>query len=149
MSNHYAIEMSMMLYQGDAWKVAFTYYNHGLEPPYGGIKSGALSEDFVMTLDEFKENVKIVDEFLHKVISVVKSIKPIPYDAVPDAPLEYDIAHNGASINYSMIMESMDLDVVYSGGNVTFKARDAYDVSWRGFVFFQETMEAFLAEIEK
>ena len=151
MSNHYAIEMSMMLYQKDEWKVAFTYYNHGEEPPYGGIKSDEMPEDFVMSLDKFEANIIAVDEFLQKVRGAVKSIKPIPFNPVPDCPLEYGLEPKAGSIDYNIEMESMQLTVIYdkTTKKITFSSRPAYDISWQGFLFFQETIKDLLAEIEK
>jgi len=151
MSNHYAIELSLMLYQADQWKVAFTYYNHGLEPPHGGVRSEEMTEPFAMSVDDLKKNIDSVDAFIRIVISAVKDIKPIPKNPIPDSPLEYNVIPGANSIGYDIEMESMQLEVVYDKAtkDITFAPRPSYDVSWQGFLFFHETIRDFLAEIER
>ena len=146
---NYALEISVMLYQDDAWVTGFTYYNHGECPPCGGVKSGARSSPLVLSLEEFANNVAAIETWRKQVVKMVKVISPIPSDGVPDCPVEYKVEYVSGEIRYHLNMESIDMDVAYHIANktVTFAARGALDVSWRGFLFHQETMVDFLTEI--
>lgn len=151
MSNHYAIELSLMLYQEDQWMRSFTYYNHGVEPPFGGIRSDETELPFTMSIGDLKENIISVDAFIRTVIDAVKIIKPIPKNPIPDRPLEYKVSGYDDTIEYNIEMETLQLTVVYdkTTKEITFAPRPAYDVSWQGFLFYNETIRDFLSEIER
>ncbi len=151
MSNHYAMEMSLVLYHEGEWAVSFTYYNHGAEPPYGGVRSVELLLPHVITLTELKENIFAIDKFIDHVVNVVKTIKPVPKNPVPDRPLEYSVELVGDELKYKIEMESMLVAATYdkTTEEITFAPRDAYDVSWQGFLFFCETIKDFQTEIER
>ncbi len=154
MSSSYAIELSLMLYQdGESgqWVRSFTYYNHGLEPPYGGVKSDETTVPIVMSIDDLRANIKSIESFIKHIINVVKTIKPVPKNAIPDSPLELSVTPQENTLDYVIEMESMQLTVIYDKATkeITFKPRSSYDVSWQGFLFYHETMEDFLAEIER
>lgn len=151
MSNHYAIELSLMLYQEDQWMRSFTYYNHGEEPPYGGVRADEALSPFAMSIGELRENIKSIDSFIRTVIDAVKAIKPIPKNPIPDRPLEYGVSGYDDTIEYHIEMETLQLTVVYdkTTKEITFNSRPAYDVSWQGFLFYHETIRDFLVEIER
>ena len=149
--NHYAIELSLMLYHGDEWIRKFTYYNHGKEPPYGGVRSEGSPDPVVLDMEEFENTTEAVESWKRHVINVVKSIKPIPGNAVPDAPVEYKVDPTDDEITYYLSMDSMEMTITYdrSDKTITFAPRDAFDVSWQGFLFHHETITDFLKEIKK
>ena len=150
MSNHYAIELSLILYHEDKWVRSMTYYNHGEEPPFGGVKSGGATDPLELTLEEFEDNVKAVESWKGHVISVVKAIKPVPKVGAPEIPFEYRVDFVDDTIVYKLVMESLEMTVTFdkSAKTVTFSPRSAFDVSWRGFLFHQDTMIDFLEEIK-
>jgi len=151
MANYnYAIEISVMLYHDGEWVRTFTYYNHGETPPYGGVKSDATTSPVVMTVAEFENNVRAIEAWKKHVVRVVSSTKPIPDDGVPDTPVEYKVEIVSGELRYHLNMASIDMDVAYHLTNktVTFATRSALDVSWRGFLFHQETMLDFLTQIK-
>ncbi len=150
MSKHYAIELVLMLYQGGQWVRTMTYYNHGEEPPYGGVKSNLTSGPLVLSVQGFEDNVKAVESWRRNVVSVCKTISPILNTGLPDGATEYKITPSGSDLTYDIVMDSLDMEVAYdhSARTVTFAARTAYDVAWRGFLFHQETMLDFLESVK-
>lgn len=150
MPAHYAIELTLMLYQEDEWISSFTYYNHGECPPNGGVKADARTSPVVLTLEEFENNVLSVDAWLRSVVSCVKAINPISRDGVPDTPVEYKVEIVSGELKYHLNMVSIDMDIAYHIANktITFATRGALNVSWKGFLFHQETMKDFLTEIK-
>ena len=153
MADHYAIELTLMLYHHDNahWTRQFTYYNHGEEPPFGGVRSEPTTDPIVLSIEGFENNIKAVESWRRHVINVVKTIKPVPNGGIPDMPMEYKIETVNGTLIYQLHMESMEMNITYdkSAKTVTFAPRDAFDVSWRGFLFHQETMLDFLEEIKK
>ena len=150
MSDHYAIELTLMLYHEGYWIRSFTYYNHGECPPFGGVRSDATVDPVVLDMQDFENNVNAIESWKRHVISVVKTIKPVPKEGRPELPLEYNVESVDDTIVYRFSMESMEMTVTYdkSAKTITFAPRDAFDVSWEGFLFHQETMLHFLAEIK-
>lgn len=151
MANYnYAMEMSILLYHEGEWISTFTYYNHGETPPFGGVKSSARSSPVVMTVEEFENNVRSIEAWKKLVVRAVSSIAPIPVDGVPDTPVEYKVEIVSGELRYHLNMASIDMDVAYHLTNktVTFATRSALDVSWKGFLFHQETMLDFLTQIK-
>lgn len=151
MSSHYAIQLSLMLSHSGDWVTSCTYYNHGLEPPYGGVKSEETLLPTIVRLEKFGEDVVAIGAFITHVINVVKTTKAVPTDPVPDEPLEYSLELVGDEFRYNIEMESLALSVIYdkTTGRITFAPRDAYDISWQGFLFFNETLKDFLTEIKR
>lgn len=147
---NYAIELTLMLYQNGEWVSGFTYYNHGECPPFGGVKSDARGSPLVLDVEEFENNIMAIEDWKRKVINVVSSMSAIPKEGVPDTPVEYKVEYVGDEIRYKLDMASIELYATYdiSDKTVTFAVRNALDVSWRGFLFHQETMLDFLTEIK-
>ncbi len=150
MPNHnYAIELTLVLYHDDAWVKKYTYYNHGESAPYGSVKSDAIGSPLVLDMADFTGYVNALAAWENHVIHVVKPINAIPKDAVPDTPVEYKVEIVGTETRYQMTMDTIDMNITYdsSTGNITFSTRSAIDVSWRGFLFYIDTVEDFLTEI--
>lgn len=156
MAKHYAIELSLMLYHEEQWVRGMTYYNHGETPPFGGVRSDETTEPLVLELEEFESNVLAVEDWRRHVVNVVRSISPIPKDGMPEMPLEYSVDFIAGVdeepdlIVYRLVMASMEIVATYdkSAKTVTFDPRSNFDVSWRGFLFHQDTMIDFLEEIK-
>ncbi len=150
MSNHYAVELTLLLYHEGEWVRRFTYYNHGKEPPFGGVRSGESVDPVVMAVWEFENSVKAVGSWIGHVVSVCKSIKPVPSDGTPDMPVEYSVDPMGDILVYTLEMESMKVTITYDidEKTVTFASKDAFDISWRGFLFHHETVQDFLEQVK-
>jgi len=146
----YAIEMSILLFHAEEWISTFTYYNHGECPPDGGVKSDARGSPVVMDIEEFENNVWSIEAWKRLVVRAVSSTNPIPEDGIPDTPIEYKVETVSGELRYHLNMASIDMDIAYHLTNktVTFATRSALDVSWRGFLFHQETMLDFLTQIK-
>ena len=150
MSRHNdAIELTLVLYHEGEWTKRYTYYNHDESEPYGGVKSDAIVSPLVLDMGEFREYVNALAAWKTHVVHVVTNVNPIPKDAVPDMPVEYKVEIVGSETRYQMNMASIDMNITYdsSTGNITFSTRSAIDVSWRGFLFYIETVVDLLTEI--
>lgn len=146
---HYAIELSLMLYHKGEWARGFTYYNHGDKPPFGGVRSDETTEPLVLSLEEFENNVHAVEAWRRHVVNVVKSTNPVPKEGKPEIPLEYRIDPN--TLEYQLVMASLEVVAVYDkdAETVTFAPRSAFDVTWQGFLYHQNTMLDFLDKIKE
>lgn len=146
----FGIELSMLVEPDGAWQHVYTYYNHGLEPPYGGVKSEETGGDLVVSVGMFDKIMRWTEEWIGYVRGIVKN--PSTYS--PDLPLEYslDIQDNGdVVLALNITMETLDSYFSWSKdtGMVTFKARQAFDLSWEGFLFYWKAMNDFSAKIKE
>jgi hypothetical protein len=146
----FGIELNLLLPFNAGWSQIYTYYNHGLEPPDGGIKSNEFTEDAEFEVEDFDNLLRYTDKWVAYISAITGNI--IAYN--PDLPLEYkaNLQENGDLVmNTSIEMETLDSMIIWSKntGKITLKARDAFDLSWSGFLFYAKCLKDFSAKIKE
>ncbi len=146
----FGIELTMLVQINADWHQVYVYYNHGLEPPYGGVRSEETGEDIEITVDHFDKIMGWTNVWIGFIRGIVKS--PLEYN--PDLPLDYKIwiqSNGDVVLAMDIAMETLDSYFRWSKdtGLITLRARDAFDLSWETFLFYLKTMEDFSAKIKE
>lgn len=143
----YGIEICLLLDSGPGWGCVYIYYNHGLEPPYGGVRSEA-ADAAEWTVDQFEGLLDATDEW----IKYIRGIFSVPVGNDPDLPLNVKLkVRPDGDVLLDIEMESLNSRMKWekSTGLVEFDARDAYDLSWKGFLYYMKAMRDFVAKIKE
>ncbi|KKL79411.1 hypothetical protein LCGC14_2015120 [marine sediment metagenome] len=148
---NYAIELSLMLYHNNHPVRTFTFYNHGAEPPYGGVRADAVIAPLVMTMEGMKNADAAVDAWIRNVIDVAKLTTPVTKSCLPDLPYENKIDDTDGIVEYNMEMETLSVSISYekSTFQFTFAARGDFDISWRAFMFYRSTIKGFIQRVSE
>lgn len=158
----FGIELTMLIRANAEWHHVYTYYNHGLEPPYGGVRSEETGEDLVVKVEMFDKIMGWTNDWIRFIKGITKN--PITHN--PDLPLEYrlyfagendvvmdneDIVIGEGDVVLRVTMETLDSEFIWSKdtGMVNFKARPAYDLSWEGYLFYVKCMEDFSDKVKE
>jgi len=146
----FGIDLTMLICPSSEWTSIYTYYNHGLEPPHGGVSSDETATDLVMTVGWFNRIMGWTDDF----IGFIGKMCDCPSKHDPDLPLEYklEIDGNGAGdVILNITMETLDAVFIWSKatGLITFSPRDAFDLSWAGFLFYVKCLKDFSVKIKE
>lgn len=143
----YGLDISLMLKPNADWVCVYTYYNHGLEPPHGGVKSDAVSET--------TWKVEKLEALLHSTdiwIRAIAGFYKLPKNHNPDLPLEYSLKpEENGDLLLAVKMETLESTMRWdkANGNIIFAARDAFDLSWEGFLYYKIILEDFVAKIKE
>jgi len=143
----YGIEIKLLLRSDGGWGGVYTFYNHGLEPPLGGVRSDAGSGSTI-TVEQFDRLLSSTDLWIRHVIGITKN----PKEHNPDLPLEHklEVEVNG-DLRLKITMETLDSEMLWekATGKITFSARDAFDLSWEGFLYYKIVLEDFVAKVKE
>jgi len=143
----YGIEMKLLLKSDGGWGGVYTYYNHGLEPPWGGVRSEA-ADEAEGTVDQFESLLNAADLW----INYIRKLFDHPLKHNPDLPLTYKLKiQDDGDLKLKIEMETLDSEMLWNKatGNIEFHARPAYDLSWEGFLYYKIILEDFLAKIKE
>lgn len=142
----YGIEIKLLLRSDGGWGGVYTYYNHGLEPPLGGVKSDA-SDEATWTVEQCEALLHSTDLW----IRYVREIMKIAVKHNPDIPLEYSLKPQGnGDLLLEVKMETLESTMLWekAAGKIIFSARDAFDLSWEGFLYYKIILEDFMAKVK-
>ncbi len=108
-----------------------------------------------MKTERFDKIIGWTNEWVRFIRGMTKN--PIVHN--PDLPLEYKLRVldedegelNEGDVVLNLVMETLDAAFIWSKntGMVTFKARDAYDLSWEGFLFYGKCLEDFASKVKE
>lgn len=148
----FGIELNLLIPYGGDWSQMYTYYNHGLEPPYGGVRSSATPGDAEWEVDQFDNILR----YTNKWIGYISAITGNPIIHNPDLPLSYNLGVVDGGVVMNVEMETLNSEFSWNSpgggqapGTVIFKARPAYDLSWEGFLFYVKAMQDFASKIKE
>lgn len=146
----FGIDFTMLVSPSSEWTSMYTYYNHGLEPPHGGVKSDETGADLKMNIGWFDRVMGWTDDF----IGFIGGMCDCPDKHDPDLPLEYKLEIDGNGVGdviLNITMETLDAEFIWekSTGLIIFKARDAFDLSWAGFLFYMKALKDFSSKIKE
>ena len=143
----YGIELKLLLPSDGDWEGIYTYYNHGLEPPLGGVRSDAVDEA-AWTVEQVERLLSSTAIWVRYVIEITKN----PKDHNPDLPLEYSLKpEDNGDLLLAVKMETLESTIRWDkvAGKIIFSARDAFDLSWEGFLYYKIILEDFVAKIKE
>ncbi len=150
-SAHY--RLSLVLSDGDEYTTIITYYDGGAEPPYGGVSAPELTEDVDFTFEQASFLAKSVDTWIDEVVHIMRSTIEITRYAVPDLDMETRMWMDAGGLKLKITSETLDAEFTYdpadANGLIIMKARGAFDLSWRGFLYYHKTFQQYLAKIEE
>jgi len=143
----YGIEIKLLLKSDGGWGGFYTYYNHGLEPPLGGVRSDA-ADEAIWKVEKAESLLHSTDIWIRYITDNLK----IPKNHNPDLPLEYSLSvEDNGDLLLELKMETLESTIRWdkATGNITFNARDAFDLSWDGFLYYKTILEDFVAKIKE
>lgn len=143
----YGIEIKLLLQSDGGWEGVYTYYNHGLEPPHGGVRSEA-ADATTWKVGKLEGLLHSTDIWIRAIAGFIK----LPKDHNPDLPLEYSLKpQENGDLLLAVKMETLESTMRWdkATGNVIFNARDAFDLSWEGFLYYKIILEDFVAKIKE
>ena len=145
---HY--ELSLVLSDSDDYNTILTYYDGGAEPPYGGVRAPELPEDVDFTINQASFLVKATHEWINRVVEIMKPGTTMIRCASPDLDMETRMWLDGDDLKLRLISETLDSEFVYisADSKIIMKARDAFDLSWCGLLYYHETLEIFLRKVK-
>jgi len=153
MSFHIAhYELSLVLSDGDEYNAIATYYDGGAEPPYGGVKALALPQDADFTIEQATFLLNAVDGWIDRVIEIMKPGVSMTRCASPDLDMETKMWMDGDDLKLIIGTETLDAEFIYNPNDldrIIMKARDAFDLSWCGFLYYHETLRRYLKKIKE
>lgn len=151
----FGIDLTMLICPSSEWTAMYTYYNHGLEPPYGGVRSDETSLDLEMTVGWFDRTLGWTDDWVGYISMITGN--HVKHD--PDLPLEYRLRvleqdeppYNEGDVVLNITSESLDAEFAWikASGLIVFKARDAFDLSWAGYLFYMKVLKDFSAKVKE
>jgi len=143
----YGIEICLLLNSEPDWNCVYIYYNHGLEPPLGGVKS-EVADETVWTVEQFEGLLDATDIWVNNIVRVME----IPRKHNPDMPLNVKLkVQPDGDVLLDIEMESLDSRMKWEKdtNNIEFNARPAYDISWEGFLYYMTVMRDFIKKIRE
>ncbi len=146
----FGVELTLLIPFTGVWGNLYTYYNHGLESPHGGVISAETGADVEFEAGQFDNVLRYIDKW----ITYVSCIAEIPTKHNPDLPLEYKLEIDGNGLGdviMNIVMETLNAGFIWvkDSGLIIFKARDAFDLSWEGFLFYVKCLEDFSSKIKE
>ncbi len=151
----FGIELNLLIPFGGTWVQMYTYYNHGLEPPYGGVRSAETTADYEFETAQFDNILRYTDKW----IAYIAAITGNPIIHNPDLPLEYKLEVVGGEVVLNLAMETLVAEFAWSRpggggggshpGTVIFKVRPAYDLSWEGYLYYGQCLKDFASKIKE
>lgn len=146
----FGIELKALTCPSSVWIPLYTYYNHGLEPPHGGVKSCETTIDHEMSVDWFDR----ITEWTEYWVGIIAYATGNHTYHDPDLPLEYKLSIDGngaGDVVLDIVMETLDAQIVWTKatGLIIFKSREAFDLSWGGFLFYLKALEDFSTKVKE
>ncbi len=158
----FGINLEMLISPSSDWQTIYIYYNHGLEPPHGGVRSEATTEDLEMNVGWFDRVMGWTDDWIGMIAGITDN--HIHHD--PDLPLNYNLraleADEGdldeGDIVFDITMETLNAEFVWTKAHgqgegspkvIIFKPRPAFDLSWAGFLFYVTCLKDFSAKVKE
>lgn len=143
----YGIEIKLLLQSGGGWRGVYVYYNHGLEPPHGGVRGEAAGAT-TWKIEKLEGLLNSTDIWIKSIAGFIK----LPKNHNPDLPLEYSLSvEDNGDLLLAVKMETLESTMRWDkvAGNIIFAARDAFDLSWEGFLYYKIILDDFMAKIKE
>lgn len=147
---HY--ELSLILSDGAEYNSVATYYDGGAEPPYGGVKVPELPTDVDFTIEQATFLLKAVDDWVDRVVEIMKPATKMTRCASPDLDMETRMWMDGDNLRLKITSETLDAEFAYTPNvpdKIVMKSRAAFDLSWCGFLYYHKTLQQYLQKIKE
>lgn len=144
----FGIQVTLVLPVAGNWEHLYTYYNHGAEPPFGGVRSDEVVEEAEWAMPQLDRATQHTETWIKQ----VRGLLNLPMIHDPDLPLTYDLKVGiSGNVTIDLKMETLDMGIEWEKADniVVFRPRPAFDLSWAGFLFYNKAIGDFINKIKE